>query len=245
MTQRWRRLVEELPALDITVLRREGALEGARTIQTEGVNLEVEVWPHRSFPGVERLLVSLGGVTFTALPLTRTRCNYGGDRPWFVCCVCGRRAGKLYILIHDGMVSCRRCARLGYPSENELYRDRLRRKARKLRARLGWREWKDVPEKPLWMHWTTYSDLVHAVACAERIAGFTGKYWGLKSVPPSRLPMGLVSTGRAQFPITRSDWWRFWKDRHRAKRRERVRQARAVREAWAEADPSWFEDPGC
>ena len=63
MTQRWRRLVEELPALDITVLRREGALEGARTIQTEGVNLEVEVWPHRSFPGVERLLVSLGSLS--------------------------------------------------------------------------------------------------------------------------------------------------------------------------------------
>ena len=228
MTQRWRTLVEEFPALDIGVLRRAGALAAARAIQTEGVKLEVEVWPDRSFPGVERLLVSLRGVTFAALPLTRTRCNYGGDRPWFVCSVCGRRAGKLYIPIWEGVFSCRRCAHLGYASENESHRDRLRRKVRKIKTRLRWQEWEDVPEKPLWMHWDTYSNLVHAAASTERVVSLLDRTWGFRSVPFSRLPHRFHRVG-AQLPRTRAEWQQFWKVRNRATRRERTRQALAAR----------------
>ena len=243
MTQRWRRLVEELPALNISILRRAGALQAARAIQTEGVRLDVEVWPDRNWPGVERLMLSLGGVPFCALPLTRTRCNYGGDRPWFLCSVCGRRAGKLYILIREGVVSCRRCAHLGYPSENESHRDRLRRKARKIKTRLRWQEWEDVPQKPPWMHWKTYSDLVHAAASTNSIVSLLDRTWGFRSVPFSRLPQGFRHLG-ALLPRTPADWSQFLKARRRGKRTERARQALAAREAWAEADPSWFEgDP--
>lgn len=146
-----------------------GALESARTIQTEGMKLEVEVWPDRTWASVERLMLGLGGGPFCALPLTRSQCNYGGDRPWFLCSVCGRRAGKLYILIDEVATSCHRCAQLGYPAEHETHRDRLRRKARKIRDRLLWQQWDEAPVKPIGMHWKTYSDLVHTAAIAERI----------------------------------------------------------------------------
>jgi hypothetical protein len=65
----------------------------------------------------------------------RTPCNYGGHRTWFLCPRCRKRiavlygAGKLFL--------CRHCYDLAYGSQQETMGDRLMRKQRKIRERLG------------------------------------------------------------------------------------------------------------
>ena len=194
------------------------------------------------WPGVFRLLLSVQGRRFSGLPLTHTRCNFGGRRAWFQCPTCSRRVGKLYLRIHEGTVVCRSCGRLAYPSENESYRERLRRKARKIRTRLRWEEWEEVPEKPVGMHWDTYTKLVHSAVSAERLAALYERVRGFRSVPRSRLPLGL-QVMRALLPRNRVEWQQFWRDRRRVKRREFARLVRKTQRARAEVDPSWFEDP--
>lgn len=68
---------------------------------------------------------------------SETACNYGGSRKWFICpnLNCSRRvvvlygAGKYFL--------CRYCHGLTYASQQESKSDRLMRKARKIRRRLG------------------------------------------------------------------------------------------------------------
>jgi hypothetical protein len=69
------------------------------------------------------------------ISFNRTPCNYGGFRTWFLCPRCWRRievlygAGKYFL--------CRHCHDLTYASQQESKEDRLMRKARKIRERLG------------------------------------------------------------------------------------------------------------
>ena len=49
--------------------------------------------------------------------LTPTKCNYGGQRWWFICNYCQRRVGVLYI--GDSDFACRHCYNLTYESRNE------------------------------------------------------------------------------------------------------------------------------
>lgn len=90
--------------------------------------------------------------------LTKTRCNYGGFRFWFICPGCFRRVAVVYL---SGDVRCRRCHGLVYSSERESPQDRRFRKANKIRHRLGWRpgianlDWR----KPKGMHWKTFNRL--------------------------------------------------------------------------------------
>lgn len=51
--------------------------------------------------------------------IERTRCNYGGTRPWFLCPACGDRRAVLYTLSGGGFFGCQRCLRLLYLSECE------------------------------------------------------------------------------------------------------------------------------
>jgi hypothetical protein len=86
----------------------------------------------------------------------RTPCNYGGYRTWFRCPRCGKRvallygAGKLFL--------CRHCYDLAYGSQQEGQLDRLMRKARKIRHRLGAEDDLTMPiwQKPKGMHEKTY-----------------------------------------------------------------------------------------
>ncbi len=65
---------------------------------------------------------------------TWTRCNYGGNRQWFLCPGCNRRVA----VVHGGKYyRCRHCHNLTYSSQQESRPDRLMRKARNIRARLG------------------------------------------------------------------------------------------------------------
>jgi hypothetical protein len=98
--------------------------------------------------------------------LVWTRCNYGGRRPWFICpgMIRGRSCGRrVAVLIGAGpYFLCRHCHNLTYQSRNENEADRLLRKARKIRERLGADINHTVPilEKPKGMHWKTFSRLV-------------------------------------------------------------------------------------
>jgi len=65
---------------------------------------------------------------------TWTPCNYGGRRQWFLCPGCNRRVAVVY---GGKYYRCRHCRNLTYSSQQEGCADRLMRKARKIRARLG------------------------------------------------------------------------------------------------------------
>jgi len=65
----------------------------------------------------------------------RTACNYGGYRIWFQCPHCHRRVAVLYGA--GKYFLCRHCYGLTYTSQQQSRPDRLMRKARKIRARLG------------------------------------------------------------------------------------------------------------
>ncbi len=96
--------------------------------------------------------------------LTRTNCNYGGTRQWFICPGCGRR---IAVLVSAGTYFlCRRCYDLSYSSQNETELDRMHRKARKIRASLGEKEWL----KPKGMHQKTFDRIRRQLYQAERVA---------------------------------------------------------------------------
>lgn len=90
--------------------------------------------------------------------LTMTAAGFGGSRTWFLCPQCARRCGILYCNPARGWV-CRICCKGRYASEVEAPIDRLYRKARKLRCRLGQPDpnlFLPFPGKPNGMHWSTY-----------------------------------------------------------------------------------------
>jgi hypothetical protein len=90
-----------------------------------------------------------------------TDCNYGGNRPWFICPIsgCGRRVARIYA--GGKYFGCRHCYNLAYNSQCEGLYDRMARKARKIRKRLDADMWLEVPvfDKPKGMHWKTFEKL--------------------------------------------------------------------------------------
>jgi hypothetical protein len=89
---------------------------------------------------------------------TWTPCNYGGNRQWFLCSGCNRRV----VVVYGGKYyRCRHCHNLTYSSQQESKPDRLMRKARKIRARLGASNNLSVPIlfKPKNMHQKTFDRL--------------------------------------------------------------------------------------
>jgi len=89
---------------------------------------------------------------------TWTPCNYGGRRQWFLCPSCNRRVTVVY---GGKYFRCRHCHNLTYSSQQESQDDRLRRKARKIREKLGVSSNLAEPIlfKPKHMHWTTFDRL--------------------------------------------------------------------------------------
>jgi hypothetical protein len=105
------------------------------------------------------LSLEIGGAR-TWLELTRTRQRLGGWRRWVLCpaYACRRRCAVLY-LSRAGW-RCRRCLGAVYPSTRESPRDRLYRRARRLRARLGLGgDLTEIVTKPPRMHWRTFERL--------------------------------------------------------------------------------------
>jgi hypothetical protein len=107
-----------------------------------------------------------------------TACNFGGQRPWFLCPArgCGRRVAILY---GGGIFACRHCYQLAYPSQRETWDDRAARKADRIRDKLGWEPgilngngW-----KPKGMHWNTFERLTaqHDAFVQTSLAGMAAR----------------------------------------------------------------------
>jgi hypothetical protein len=110
----------------------------------------------------------------------RTSCNYGGFRTWFLCPRCWQRVALLYGA--GKYFLCRHCYNLIYSSQQEGRADRLMRKARKIRARLGVGD--DLME-PIWfkpknMHQKTFDRLCEEAEQAENLGWIVaGQRFGL------------------------------------------------------------------
>jgi hypothetical protein len=175
---------EECRNLDVRRFRREGLLKpghwfswcwwrAEENVASIGVfvcqDRLVLAYRHRSNPGGEWEDVK------EPVPLTWTACNFGGERPWFVCpgSGCGRRVAVLYG--PGRYFLCRHCYDLVYESqrENEMHRALCRAQA--IRERLGGSAnmMEPFPEKPKGMHWSTYERLFweHHEADMEQLAG--------------------------------------------------------------------------
>jgi hypothetical protein len=107
--------------------------------------------------------------------LTWTACNFGGERPWFICpgAGCGRRVAVLYG--PGRYFLCRHCYDLVYESQRENEMHRALRRAQTIRERLGGSAnmTKPFPEKQKGMHWRTYDRLwwKHHEAEMEQLIG--------------------------------------------------------------------------
>jgi|SRR6185437_5462055 len=97
-----------------------------------------------------------------AIRIDRTRCHYGGSRPWFVCpgLGCGRRAAILY---SGKYFLCRHCRELAYKSQRESDIDRALARAQELHMRIGGNGCviDGEPFRRKGMHRKTYSRLMH------------------------------------------------------------------------------------
>jgi len=96
-----------------------------------------------------------------------TPCHFGGQRWWFECPACGTRAAHLYL--RRARLECRRCADLTYYSQRETLDDRMLRRTRKIRGRVGGSRnlIEPFPGKPRGMHWRTYHRLRRQEAVAH------------------------------------------------------------------------------
>jgi hypothetical protein len=163
--------VEECRSLDVRRLQREGLLEpgcrfswswsraGSQVAPVGGVVLGehrperlVLLFRHRSGPNAEWEDVQ------EPVELEWTACNFGGERPWFICPGAGydRRvavlhaAGKYFL--------CRHCYDLTYQSQRDNKMYRALHRAQDIRPRLAGSAnmMEPFPEKPNRMHWRTY-----------------------------------------------------------------------------------------
>jgi hypothetical protein len=109
------------------------------------------------------------------LSLSWTACNFGGERPWFVCprAECNRRVAILYG--PGRYFLCRHCYDRVYESQRDNAIERALHKAQSIRERLGGSAnmMEPFPEKPKGMHWETYERLwwEHYKAEIEHLAG--------------------------------------------------------------------------
>lgn len=144
-----KRKAEHCLALDVNHLHRDGCLtpgrQGYRIWSRSGQ--EVGRIGYRADAGQlvldYRVRVYDGDweqITET-VRITHAGCNYGNQRPYFVCpgvvngAVCGRRVGKLFS--GGRYFLCRHCYNISYTSQSEPSYDRMLRRANKLRTALG------------------------------------------------------------------------------------------------------------
>lgn len=167
-----RDLVERTHAVDVRELHRENPF-----------SLTPQMFP---FMGVtaRRFKIEYRGHRWPpdrrsqSIPVTWTRCNYGGTRPWLVCS-CGKRVAVVYPGFF-GLLFCRTCVGLAYQSQLWGSRRRLYCRAQGIRRLFGdkGRPGIDaVPKRPPGMHCKTY---------ARRIAELERIEWRLREGKPYR-----------------------------------------------------------
>jgi hypothetical protein len=123
-----------------------------------------------------------GAMPEETLDVAYTPCRYGGRRAWWLCTRlgCGKRVAILYQ--HPRGFRCRHCCQLDYQSHRERSYDRMLRRSRRIRARVGGGAnlTETYPPRPKGMHWATYERLLRSEAAlwgeiagtaAERLQG--------------------------------------------------------------------------
>lgn len=160
-----RGLVDEVVSLDVNRLKRRGLFgrgtstvvtwhdtwgrtAGSIMVQSDGQHLTLrfrQCWAGQDWRKIEQ-----------PVAIEWTPCHLGGSRPWFVCPLCSRRAGKLYAL--QGGFICRRCAQLDYRCQRETPCADAIEQLDRLKLRLGGLHGMDMPfpHRPRGMHSTTY-----------------------------------------------------------------------------------------
>ena len=174
-------LVEGCPALDVRDLHRGRRLEpGGRYLWTwRHGDLEILSVGITALDDAVELAYPPGGEGGRrerhVVPLDWTACNFGGERPWFVCprVTCGRRVAVLYG--PGRYFLCRHCYDLRYESQREDKKDRALRRAQKISMRLGGSAdmLEPFPQRPKGMHHDTYMRLFweHHEAEMQHLAG--------------------------------------------------------------------------
>lgn len=94
-----------------------------------------------------------------SIQLTKTSCNYGGHRYWWLCPSCTKRTSILYCA---GLYVCRHCIGGKYGSQLEQPIDNLFRRLNAIRTRLGWQQGviHGLGERPKGMHHHTFNRIL-------------------------------------------------------------------------------------
>jgi hypothetical protein len=175
---------DDCHSLDVRDLYREGMLKPGCRFRSSWSRAGKEVASIRGFVYRDQVVLSyrhrsgLGGEwedVKEPVSLEWTPCNFGGERPWFVCpgVTCGRRVAVLYG--PGRYFLCRHCYDLRYESQREDKKDRALRRAQKISMRLGGSAdmLEPFPQRPKGMHHDTYMRLFweHHEAQMEHLAG--------------------------------------------------------------------------
>ncbi|HRD95851.1 MAG TPA: hypothetical protein PLA97_05550 [Rubrivivax sp.] len=104
---------------------------------------------------------SSGEAVHQRVPIERTRCHYGGMRPWFHCPRCQRRVAVLFL--RNGRFMCRHCGRVAYSSQSDDLIGKTWRREQRLESRLG-PNW----TRPKGMHLRTYERIIDAILVCQR-----------------------------------------------------------------------------
>ncbi len=170
--------------LDVRDLYRDGLLKTGSSFSTRWLRGDRQTGSISGFVYHDRVILSyrqrsgLGSEwedVKEPISLEWTPCNFGGERPWFICpgARCGRRVALLYGL--GKYFLCRHCYDLRYESQREDKTHRALRRAQKIRQCLGGSAniMEAFPEKPKGMHLKTYMRLFweHHEAEMEHLAG--------------------------------------------------------------------------
>jgi hypothetical protein len=179
---------DDCHSLDIRDLYREGLLKPGGSFRSSWSRAGKEVTSIRGFVYQDQVVLSyrhrngLGGEwedVKEPVSLEWTPCNFGGERPWFVCpgvvngVACGRRVAVLYG--PGKYFLCSHCYDLCYESQREDKKDRALKRARKIRRHLGESAnmLESFPARPKGMHHDTYMRLFweHHEAEMQHLAG--------------------------------------------------------------------------
>lgn len=162
------RCTDELKSVDIRQLAREQGLELGRMTWSRwarggktSATLKTESRPDGLWVEYRTRLPDDGWNSFSCLmTLERTECHLGGERVWWQCPRCSKRAALLY---GGRELACRHCWGLTYRCRNETREDSANRQANKLRRKLGWPVGilNGTGGRPKGMHWKTYLRLLN------------------------------------------------------------------------------------
>ena len=141
LTINWSRGTEQIAAIGATVSRRGARLSYSYWMGSDESNKKSRAY---------------------TVPITWTACNFGGERPWFICAgvvngiPCNRRVAKLYLKY--GYFFCRHCHDLSYESRQTGSKYVPLRKCQRIRQRLGGSAnmTEPFPRCPEGMQWRTY-----------------------------------------------------------------------------------------